>query len=118
MRIEGWVERINGGRWTIDGVAVKITGATQIIGNPGVGWKVSAVLRQETDGSYTALQIVALASPEATPEPYDFTDVVEAIDGEWVDHRWHPCEDHRRHQFIGNPQIGRSGHCERCTPSG
>ena len=106
LRVEGWVERISGGRWTIDGITVKVTGATQIIGNPGVGWKVSAVLRQEADGSYTALQIAALAPPEATPEPYDFTDVVEAIDSEGWTIGGTLVKITGDTQFIGDPQIG------------
>ncbi len=82
LLIEGWVERISGSRWIIDGTPVNTNGATQIIGNPGVGWKVSALVVQEADGSYTALQIAALAPP-ATPEPVEFTDILEGMDGEW-----------------------------------
>ena len=82
-RIEGWVERIESGQWTIDGVTVNITEETQITGDPGVGWKVSVIVREEADGSYTALQITSLATPAMTPEPIEFTDVVEEMGDEW-----------------------------------
>ncbi len=106
LRVQGWVERIDGGQWIINGVTVNVTGATQIIGNPGVGWKVNAVIRQESDGSYTALQISALAPPEATPEPVEFTDMLEEMAGEWWtigDTRVKITGDT---QIEGNPQIG------------
>ena len=99
FRIEGWVESIEGDRWNIDGTTVRVTGATQIIGDPDVGWKVSASVVQEADGSYTALRITALASPEATPEPVSFTDILEEMDGEW----WTIGET--RVKILGNTQI-------------
>ena len=83
QRIEGWVQRIEGSRWIIAGIAVNTNGGTQIIGNPGVGWKVSALVVLETDSSLTALQIAAMAPPEATPEPVEFTDILQEMDAEW-----------------------------------
>jgi hypothetical protein len=107
LRIEGWVERISGGRWTIDGTAINTNGATQIIGNPGVGWKVSAVVVQETDGSYTALQIAAV-TPPATPEPYGFTDILESMDGEWWTIGGTRVKITGDTKIVGDPQIGDS----------
>ena len=105
-RVEGWVERINGSRWTIDGVTVKVTGATQIIGDPGLGWKVSALVREEADGSYTALQITSLAPPEATPEPYRVHRCPRGDGWRVVDHWRHARQDRRRHS--GSKAIRRS----------
>jgi hypothetical protein len=104
-RIEGWVELIDGGRWTINGIRVKVTGATLFIGNPDVGWKVSASIVQEDDGSYTALQIVALAPPEATPEPVDFTDILQEKTDEWWTVGSIPVRVSKDTVVVGNPQI-------------
>lgn len=81
--IEGWVERIEGSRWTVNGTTFNTDGNTEFIGSPTLGWRVSAQLRAESNGSYYALRIVALAPPEATPEPFEFTDYVREIAGEW-----------------------------------
>ena len=105
-RIIGWVSRISGSRWIIDGLAVNTNGATQIIGNPGVGWKVSALVVQETDGSYTALQIEALAPPEATPEPVELTDILNGMNGEWWTIGGTPVKILGDTKIEGDPQIG------------
>jgi len=106
LRIEGWVERIEGSRWIIDGTPVNTNGATQIIGNPGVGWEVSALVVQETDGSYTALQIAALAPPEATPAPVEFTDILESMDGEWWTIGGTRVKIRGDTAIVGDPQVG------------
>ncbi len=115
--IEGWVERIQGGQWIIDGIAVNTNGATQIIGNPGVGWKVSALVVLEADGSYTALQIAAVAPPEATPEPVELTDTLEEMNGEW----WTIGSTRVRIRgdttIEGDPQIGDLVYNERRAAS-
>ncbi len=82
-RIEGWIESIEGDIWIISGIPVRVSGATQIIGNLVVGSKVSASVVAEADGSWTALNITVLAPPEATPEPVEFTDILQKINGEW-----------------------------------
>ena len=102
----GWVERIEGDRWIIDGIPVKVTGATQIINNPAVGWKVEAAVILDADGYYTALQITGLAPPEATPEPVEFTDILHEMSGEWWTIGPHPCELRGDTAIEGNPQIG------------
>ena len=106
LRIQGWVERTEGDRWIIDGIPVKVTGATQIINNPGVGWKVEAVVSQDADGYYTALQITGLAPPEATPEPVEFTDILHKMDGEWWTIGTIPVRVSGDTAIEGNPQIG------------
>jgi hypothetical protein len=106
QRIEGWVERIEGSRWIIDGISAKVSGATQWIGNPGLGWKVSAMVVQEDDGSYTALQIAAIAPPEATPEPVEFTDILREMNGEWWTIGGTPVRVRGDITIEGDPQIG------------
>ena len=105
-RIEGWVESIEGGQWIINGTVVNVNGATKLIDDPGLGWKVSAVSRTGSRGSYTALQIKALAPPEATPEPVEFTDFLQENERRVVDHRRHTCARSRRTTIEGDPQIG------------
>jgi len=106
MRIVGWVERTEGDSWIIDGIPVKVTGATQIINNPAVGWKVEAVVVQDTDGYYTALQITGLAPPEATPEPVEFTDILHEMNGEWWTIGTTPVRVSGDTAIEGNPQTG------------
>jgi hypothetical protein len=83
-RITGWVKRIEGGRWTIGEITVDTDAETEYIGDPDVGSYVEASLLVRPDGSYLALLIKELGGPESTPEPYEFSGVVEAIDGD----RW------------------------------
>ena len=97
---------IEGDRWIINGIPVNVNGATQIIGNPGVGWKVSALVVQEADGSYTALQITGLAPPEATPEPVEFTDILQEMNGEWWTIGSTPVRVRGDTAIEGDPQIG------------
>ena len=106
VRLQGWVESIEGGQWIIDGVSVNVTGETKFIGDPDVGWKVSVTARQEGDGSLTALQISALASPAATPEPFELTDILEAMEGEWWTIGDTPVKIVGSTQIEGDPQIG------------
>jgi outer membrane biosynthesis protein TonB len=83
-RIIGWVRRIENGRWTIDEITTDTDGNTVFIGNPGVGSLVEAELLVRSDGSYLALMIKELGNPTSTPEPYDFSGVVESIgSGQW-----------------------------------
>jgi hypothetical protein len=77
--IEGWVRRIEGGRWTIGEITVDTDAETEYIGDPGVGSYVEANLLVRADGSYLAQLIVELGGPEATPERMEFTGIVEAI---------------------------------------
>jgi hypothetical protein len=106
LRIVGWVERIEGDRWIIDGIPVSVTGATQMINNPTDGWKVEAVVVRDTDGYYTALQITGLAPPEATPEPVEFTDVLHEMNGEWWTIGTTPVRVSGDTTIEGDPQIG------------
>lgn len=83
-RIIGWVKRIEGNLWTIDAVTVECNGSTQFIGQPGVGSQVEAIVQIRPNGSYLGLSIKRISPPDATatPAPVEFTDVVNAINGE------------------------------------
>ena len=105
-RIEGWVDSIEGDQWLINGIWVNVNGETEFIGEPGAGWKVSASIVQEADGSYTALQIVALERPEAPPEPVEFTDLLREKNGEWWTVGSTPVRVGDHTTIEGDPQIG------------
>ncbi len=106
VRIEGWVKSIDGDLWTVDGTTFGTDGGTKYIGHPGVGWRVSALLRVEPNGSYTALQITAISGPEASPEPLEFTGVVKATDGEWWTIGSYQVKITGNTKFEGNPKVG------------
>lgn len=82
-RIIGWVERIEGGWWTIEGKTIECDGNTQFNGDPGVGALVEAVVEITPEGRYIGLSIRRIGQPNPTPSPVEFTDVVNAISGEW-----------------------------------
>jgi len=44
---------------------------------------LECVVEQRSDAPPLALSCVVTAPPEATPEPYEFTDTIQGIDGEW-----------------------------------
>jgi hypothetical protein len=79
-----WVKRIEGSRWTIGEITTDTDGETEWIGDPGVGSLVEANLLVRPNGSYLALLIKELGGPTTTPEPYEFTGVVQSIGGD----RW------------------------------
>ncbi|OQA42542.1 MAG: hypothetical protein BWY52_02180 [Chloroflexi bacterium ADurb.Bin325] len=82
-RIIGWVERIEGGWWTIEGKTIECDGNTQFSGDPGVGALVEAVVEITPEGRYIGLSIRRIGQPNPTPSPVELTDVVDAISGEW-----------------------------------
>ncbi len=82
-RIQGYVERIEGGWWTIDGKTVECDGNTQFSGDPDVGALVDANVEITPEGRYIGLSIRRIGQPNPTPSPFEFTDVVKAINGEW-----------------------------------
>jgi len=79
----GWVTAIHGNVWTVSGTTFRTDANTRIDPKVTVGWRVDVELRVEADGSLVAEQIIGLSPPEATPEPFQFTDVVKAQGGEW-----------------------------------
>jgi hypothetical protein len=78
-RLLGYVVRIEGSRWTIDGTTFDVDGNTRLINNPTVGDSVEAWLLVRADGSYVAEEIRSLVAPSPTPEPIEFTAVVGFI---------------------------------------
>lgn len=79
--IYGYVERIEGGWYTINGVTVETYAFTEFVGNPRVGSKVQAIVEIRPNGSVVGLSIIELEPPGGPPERFEFTDVVQAIDG-------------------------------------
>ncbi len=101
----GWVVGINGSRWTIGELTVDITGGTEFIGEPGLGDFVLARVLPRPDGSYEALSISKRGGATATPEPYQFVGMLNAINGD----RWSIGSDTvivRDAVIEGDPQIG------------
>jgi hypothetical protein len=83
-RYTDWVRRIDGSRWTIGEITVDTDAETEYIGDPGVGSLVEAYMYVRADGSYLAFLISEVGGPESTPEPYEFSGVVQSIGGD----RW------------------------------
>lgn len=79
--IYGYVERIEGGWYTINGVTIETNAFTAFVGNPQVGSKVQAIVEIQPNGSLIGLSITELEPPGGPPERLEFTDVVRAIDG-------------------------------------
>ncbi len=79
--IYGYVERIEGGWYTINGVTVETNAFTEFVGNPRVGSKVQAIVEIRPNGSLVGLSIIELEPPGGPPERFEFTDVVQAIEG-------------------------------------
>lgn len=79
--IYGYVERIEGGWYTINGVTIETNAFTVFVGNPRVGSKVQAIVEIKPNGSIVGLQITELEPPGGPPERLEFTDVVQAIEG-------------------------------------
>ncbi len=82
-RVVGRLTSISGNVWTVGGTAIEVNSSTSITGSPVVGAVVECVVEQRSDALPLALSCVVIAPPEATPEPYEFQDFVQAIDGEW-----------------------------------
>jgi hypothetical protein len=82
-RLIGYVERIEGSWWTIEGKTVECDSNTVFSGNPDVGALVEAVVEITPEGRYIGLSIRRIGEPNPLPEPVEFTDVVKSINGEW-----------------------------------
>ncbi len=82
-RVSGRLTAMNGSIWTINDQDVEVNASTSISGTPEIGSVVDAEVQFRSGALPLALNIVVTAPPPATPEPYEFRDVVEAINGEW-----------------------------------
>ncbi len=82
-RVQGRLTSMNGSLWTVGGTAIEVTPSTTIAGSPVLNCMLDCVVEQRSDAPPLALSCVVTAPPEATPEPYEFTDTVQGIDGEW-----------------------------------
>jgi hypothetical protein len=82
-RIIGFVTRIEGSWVTIGEVTVECDANTKFFGNPVIGSKAEAVVAIRPNGSVVGLEIHIIGASEPTPSPWEFTGIVEAINGEW-----------------------------------
>jgi len=69
-QFSGQVESINGDTWTVWGTSFKVTGDTQITGDPGVGDYVDVEALEFPDGSVVATSIYLVPD---TPTPTEVT---------------------------------------------
>jgi hypothetical protein len=110
-RVMGWVRHIENDRWTIDdgtpaGVIVDTDQNTWYFGHPNVGYRVEANVIIRPDALPLALQIWVLQSPEAPPEPVEFTGIITALsDDEWTI-SGHNVKIRGDTQIIGEPHVG------------
>jgi hypothetical protein len=74
---------INGNILTINGAQVEIDANTQISGTLELGAMLECEALVRPGNLSLALSIVVIASPEATPAPFEFSDYIKSIDGEW-----------------------------------
>ena len=79
VRMYGWVVAVAGELWTIDTTIAAVDGDTILVNNPQLLDQVEATLVQQPDDSWRAVQIRMIAKPEATPEPYEFTGIIETM---------------------------------------
>ena len=82
-RVIGRLTSISGSIWVVGGTAIEVTSSTTITGSPVLNCMLECVVEQRSDAPPLALSCVVTAPPEATPEPYEFTDTIQGIDGEW-----------------------------------
>jgi len=105
-RIQGYVERIEGSWWTIDGKTVECNGNTRFSGDPGIGALVEAIVEITPEGRYIGLSISRIGQPDPTPAPMEFTDVVKAINGEWWTIGPNTVKVTGETQLENNPGVG------------
>jgi len=76
------VNQIDENQWTIGSLLVETDGKTQFVDNPGLGFEVAVTYLQRPGGLPLALEIRALAAPEAPPVPFATTGILEARDND------------------------------------
>ncbi|MCC7352251.1 MAG: hypothetical protein IT330_00735 [Anaerolineae bacterium] len=85
VRFEGTLREKVAGRWIVGSRTVLLPGGTPIDETRGaatVGAWVQVSGVEQPDGAIVAQSIVVLTPAEAPGEPYEFTDVIEAIGGD------------------------------------
>ena len=82
----GTVTQIDGYLWTIKGgdmvLRVLVGASTEWMNNPKLGDRVEATVVSK-DGINLTTKIEKTGGPDATPEPIDFTGLIQKLDGEW-----------------------------------
>lgn len=105
-RVTGRLTAMNGSVWTINGENIEVTASTSVSGTPEIGAMVDAEVQLRSGAMPLALSITVTAPPEATPEPYEFQDYVEAIDPPWWTIGGHRVRVTGDTQLIDSPGIG------------
>ncbi|MCU0506845.1 MAG: DUF5666 domain-containing protein [Anaerolineae bacterium] len=83
VRIVGPIISMNGSVWSIGGSEVEVNSSTQLVGSAVVGATVDCEALDRPANRPLALSIVVTAPPDAPPTPYEFSDYIKSIDGEW-----------------------------------
>ena len=114
----GSVAQIDGYTWHIKEVdtllRVLVDASTQWVNNPQLGDRVDATFVIK-DGVILATRIEKIGGPEATPEPIDFSGLIQKLDGEWWTVRGIPFRVSAQTEIEGDPGIDRHAevHAER-----
>jgi hypothetical protein len=117
-RIFGTVTQIDGFVWTIKDVdtvfQVLVGASTEWVNNPKLSDRVEATFVSQ-DGLNVAIRIVRTGGPDATPEPMDFSGLIQRLDGEWWTVRGISFRVSDETEIEGEPAIDRFAeiHAER-----
>ncbi len=102
----GRLTAMNGSVWTVNGQNIEVPAGTPIAGNIEIGCMVDVEIQHRFGAMPLALQIWVTASPIATPEPYEFEDYVEAINGEWWSIGGKQVKVTGDTQLVNDPAVG------------
>jgi hypothetical protein len=115
----GTVTQIDGYLWTIREVdtpplQVLVDASTEWVNNPQLGDRVEVVFAAR-GGALVATRIVRTGGPVATPEPFDFSGLIQELNGEWWKVRGISFRVSGETEIEGDPAIDRFAevHAER-----
>ncbi len=114
----GSVVQIDGYTWHIKDVdtllRVLVDASTQWVNNPQLGDRVDATFLIK-DGVILATRIEKIGGAEATPESFDFSGLIQKLDGEWWTVRGITFRVSAQTEIEGDPGIDRHAevHAER-----
>ena len=114
----GSVTQIDGYVWTIKEVdtvlQVLVDASTEWVNNPKLGDRIEATFVIK-DGINLATRIERTGGPDATPEPMDFSGLIQKLDGEWWTVRGISFRVSNETEIEGEPGIDRFAevHAER-----
>ncbi len=102
IEFTGQIKAINGELWTIGSLVVRVTGQTQIEGEPEVGSWVQCKAERRAGGEIWALRIKVLILAE-----YEFQGVIESVSGNVWRIAGQSLLITERTQIIGEVAVGR-----------